>query len=143
MMMNGRPDVRRIKAIARSFGVTSDLGRIAGDAVKEAAAQTRVLRYIASNPDVEKAVARAGVSAAYYEQAIDRARKTALKFSADVEAKAKAAKKAYDRTVRTMAGEGVLDGRGDDSERGRFGWGWAEVRWITGKRQVVYGGNLG
>ena len=28
-------------------------------------------------------------------------------------------------------------------ERGRFGGGWGEVRVITGKRQVDYGGNLG
>lgn len=105
MERGGRlPDTRHAKFVARSFGVPGDISGIINAAMAEAAKQTRVLRYIASDPQVERAVAAAGKSLRY-EAAIKRAREVQLKWSQDVsEAKANT-ERARDRAVRAVRGE--------------------------------------
>ena len=105
MENNGRlPDTRRATAVARGIGYNGSMESLLNAAAVEANEQTRVLRYLASDPKTEKILARAGL-AVRNERAIERARAAAIQFSREVSEARETSRKAVERAVRSMRGE--------------------------------------
>ena len=98
------PDTRRAQAVARGLGYNGSVAELLANAQAEAASQTSLLRYIASDPKTEKVLARAGL-ALRNERAIERARSAAIQFSREVSEAAEGTRKATQRAIRLMRGE--------------------------------------
>lgn len=98
------PDLRRVVGLARRYGYKGEIASLLASAEEKANEQTRVLRYIASNPKVEKALAKVGLDLEY-EQAIARGRSAAIQYSREVSEAAEGTRRATERAVRQMRGE--------------------------------------
>ena len=98
------PDMRRAANVARSLGYGGSLAELVKNAQGEAAQQTQLLRYLASDPKTEKVLADAGL-ALRNERAVERARAAAIQFSREVGEAAEGTKRATERAVRRMKGE--------------------------------------
>ncbi len=106
IMENGGrlPDTRRALAVARALNCRVPAADLLRGAEAEAARQTKVLRYLASDPKAERAIARAGL-ALRHERAIERARAAAIQFSREVSEAAEGTRRAAERAVRLVRGE--------------------------------------